>query len=268
MEQTFDSHLGSSLFASAELTARNTSLVDLDPDLFVGLGPRELARVREIAAHVVELEVGDWEPRLSGSECGLGLLVLDGLLTRRVSLGDDIAVELIGAGDLIRPWGSGAHDFSIVPCETAWTALAPTRLAVLGRRLALAAADCPGLVAALLERNGRRERSQGIMTSIAHMKRIDVRVLVLLWHLAERWGQVTGAGVVVPLRLTHQRIADLVGAQRPSVTAALSRMRERGLVLRTVERGFVLTDDAREELNVLCRDGERAVSSAIATCVA
>jgi CRP-like cAMP-binding protein len=268
MTDMLASPFGRSAFARAELGARHASLVDLDPELFMGLGPRELARVREIAAHVVEVGTGEWEPRVSSSDTGLGLLVLDGLLTRRVSLGDDASVELVGAGDLIRPWDSGDHDFAIVPCESAWAVIVPARLAVLGRRLALAAAECPGLVAALLERSGRRERSQGIMTAIAHMKRIDVRVLVLLWHLAERWGHVTKSGVVVPLRLTHQRIADLVGAQRPSVTAALTRMTGRGLVRRTGERGYVLTDAAREELDVLCRDGERAAAPVIATAVA
>jgi CRP-like cAMP-binding protein len=82
---------------------------------------------------------------------------------------------------------------------------------------------------------------------------------MLLWHLAERWGRVTAEGVVIPLRLTHQRIAMLVGAQRPTVTAALSRMNARGLVQRTHGRAFVLTDDARAELDLLCREGERAV---------
>lgn len=268
MSETLSPRADLSLFDRAELSARKTSLVDLDPELFAGLGPRELSRVREIAAHVVQLEPGDWEPRLRGSEVGLGLLVLDGLLTRRVALGADVCAEIAGAGDIIRPWASTAHDFSVIPCEGTWTALTPARLAVLGRRLALAAAECPGLVGALLERNSRRERSQGVMTAIAHMKRIDMRVLVLLWHLAERWGHVNATGVVLPLRLTHQRIADMVGAQRPSVTTALSRMSARGLLLRTGERAFVLTDAAREELDALCRQGEPAVAPALATCVA
>jgi CRP/FNR family transcriptional regulator, cyclic AMP receptor protein len=256
---------GSSLFERADLTTRR-SLVDLDPDLFGGLGPRELARVREIGAHVVEIGTGRWDPHFSAPDAGLGLLVLDGLLTRSFCLGDEFATELVGAGDLIRPWETGEDESMIVPGSVSWSVLIPTRLAVLGRQLASAAADCPGLVAALLGRAGRRSRSQGILTAIAHMKRTDARVLLLLWHVAERWGRVTSGGVLVPIRLTHQRIAELVGAQRPSVTAALSRMTARGLVRRTANRGYLLTDDARAELEILCRDGERATAPLMEAC--
>jgi CRP/FNR family transcriptional regulator, cyclic AMP receptor protein len=233
--------------------------VDLDPELFAGLGPRELGRVREVAALVAQVEPGKWRPRFRGTEAGLGLLVLDGLLVRSVTLDEEVPTALIGAGDLIRPWESVEDEDAVVPCSVSWEVLEPTRLALLGRGLATAAADCPGLVAALLERTERRARSQGILKAIANMKRIDTRVLVLLWHVAERWGRVTASGVVVPLNLTHQRIATLVGAQRPTVTAALSRLSERGAVMRAAAGGYVLTDTARVELDALW--GERAESA-------
>jgi CRP/FNR family cyclic AMP-dependent transcriptional regulator len=246
------------LRAATARPVRRASLMDLDPDLFGGVGPRELPRAREIGAHVVKIKSGPWEPRF-GAEVPLGLLVLDGLLTRRMVLGADVVTEIVGPGDIIRPWAAGGDD-ALVPCTVRWTALEQGRIAVLGRQVAAVAADCPGLVVTLLERAGRRSRSQGILTSVAHLKRVDLRVLVILWHLAERWGRVTPGGVVVPLRLTHQRLALLVGARRPTVTAALTRMSARGVVARTPDRGFVLTDVAREELDVLCRGGERAVA--------
>ena len=257
---------GHSVFERADRARQRMSLVDLDPDLFAAVGPRELARLREVAAPVVELPAGRWAPQLGDRDAGLGLIVLDGLLCRTSGLWGEVATELIGAGDLIRPWSNGGDADALVPCSVGWSVIVPARMAILGRQVALAASDCPGLVAALLDRTARRSRSQGILTAIAHMKRIDLRVLVLLWHLAERCGRVTGDGVTVPLRLTHQRIATLVGAQRPSVTAALSRMAARGLVERTARRGFVLKDAAREELEIFCREGERALAPLISAC--
>jgi CRP/FNR family transcriptional regulator, cyclic AMP receptor protein len=254
-----------SIFELAERSARNMSLVDLDPELFEGVGPRELARVRETGAHVLELDGGLWQPQFNLPAAGLGLLVVDGVLVRTVHLGDEeVATELVGPGDIIRPWEAGRDEGAMVPVTVGWFVLQPTRLAVLGRTVARAAAECPGLVATLVERTARRSRSQGILTTIAHMKRIDVRVLLLLWHLAERWGRVTAKGVVVPMRLTHQRLALLVGAQRPSVTAALSRMTARGLVGRTQGRDYVLTNESYAQLQLLCDEGERAVSPIIA----
>ena len=59
------------------------------------------------------------------------------------------------------------------------------------------------------------------MQAIAHLTRVDDRLLALLWCLAERWGRVVPDGVLVSLRLSHRTLAGMVGARRPSVTTAL-----------------------------------------------
>ena len=58
------------------------------------------------------------------------------------------------------------------------------------------------------------------MLAIAHHQRVDDRLILTLWHLADRWGRVSAEGVILPLALPHQRLADLIGAHRPSVTTA------------------------------------------------
>jgi hypothetical protein len=45
--------------------------------------------------------------------------------------------------------------------------------------------------------------------------------------------------VLVPLRLTHATLAELVAARRPTVTSALSELSRSGLV-RSVEDGWLL----------------------------
>ena len=66
--------------------------------------------------------------------------------------------------------------------------------------------------------------------AIVHQARVDVRLHMLLWHLAARWGRVRSDGTVLRLRLTHAVLADLVAARRPTVTTALSDLSRRGLV--------------------------------------
>ena len=61
-----------------------------------------------------------------------------------------------------------------------------------------------------------------------------------MWHLAERWGRVTPAGIFVPLPLGHQRLADLVGAHRPSVTSALGELTRGGAISRRDDGVWVL----------------------------
>jgi DNA-binding GntR family transcriptional regulator len=66
--------------------------------------------------------------------------------------------------------------------------------------------------------------------------------------LAERWGRVTPEGVVVPLPLGHQRLADLVGASRQSVTTAMGGLTRDGAISRRDNGDWVLHGEPPEEL--------------------
>jgi CRP-like cAMP-binding protein len=69
-----------------------------------------------------------------------------------------------------------------------------------------------------------------VQRAIAAQPRLEVRLALLLWHLAGRWGKVERGGVRLPLPLTHQLLGQLVGAERPSVSHALARLAHNGLV--------------------------------------
>ncbi len=66
--------------------------------------------------------------------------------------------------------------------------------------------------------------------AIAAQPRLEVRLALILWHLAARWGKVERGGIRLPLPLTHQLLGRLVGAERPSVSHALARLAQTGLV--------------------------------------
>jgi hypothetical protein len=72
---------------------------------------------------------------------------------------------------------------------------------------------------------------------------VDRRLKALFWHLAERWGRVSGDGVIVPLALTHRILGQLVGARRPTVSTALSELAERGELVRRPDGSWLLRGD-------------------------
>src|SRR5258708_22592308 len=72
--------------------------------------------------------------------------------------------------------------------------------------------------------------------AIVHQARVDIRLHMLFWHLAARWGRVGSGGVSRPLRLTHALLAELVAARRPTATNALPMLSKRGLVRPTDHR--------------------------------
>src|SRR5215212_7255100 len=80
-------------------------LLDLDPGLAAELTPALREQVRGwLVVRVLSLPRGPW-PTAGHREPGLmGFLVLDGVLARNVSLGKIAYPELLGRGDVLRPW--------------------------------------------------------------------------------------------------------------------------------------------------------------------
>ena len=224
-------------------------LLDADPELADGLAPAELdAARRAVAVHAVTLEAGSWQPLEQEWPVAptLGLLVLEGVVTREIVFAGRTTTELLGSGDVLRPWEDDLQ-FDPLPFRVVWHVHEPTRVALLDARFALATARWPVLAGALSRRHVRRARSLAFQLAIAQIPRVDDRLLVLLWALAERWGRVSPQGVRLPLALPHRTLATLVGARRPSVTTALSGLARDGLVERT-EEGWLLHGDPTDVL--------------------
>jgi CRP/FNR family cyclic AMP-dependent transcriptional regulator len=75
--------------------------------------------------------------------------------------------------------------------------------------------------------------------AIVQQPKVEARLHMLLWHLADRWGTVTPDGVFLPVRLTQTILAALVAAQRPTVSAGLAAL-ERDHRLARTSRGWLL----------------------------
>ena len=114
-------------------------------------------------------------------------------------------------------------------------------MAVLDPRTAVVVSRWPPLVGAIIDRGMRRSRSLAVAAALENIRGINRRLWVLFWHLAERWGRrEPDGGVLIPLKLTHEVLAVLVGARRPTVTGALADLAERGMVEREPGRGWRL----------------------------
>ena len=131
---------------------------------------------------------------------------------------------------------------TIKPVVT-WTALQPVRLAVLDRRITAVMGRWPELVSAIVARAVRRSFELATNQATSHLTRVDARLELLFWGLADRWGRVGPDGVVLELPLTHQVLGRLVGAQRPSVTTALSDLARRGVIERRDDGAWMLRGD-------------------------
>jgi CRP/FNR family transcriptional regulator, cyclic AMP receptor protein len=229
---------------------KTISIVEADPDLAERLAEsdRERAR-REALTRVQRLSPGDWDAiaALQPDIHHRGFLMVDGLISRDVEVMGRQCVELLGHGDVLRPW-SWDEEGSHVQAEVGWTVLEPTRLAVLDHGVIMRISPWPQLGVELFSRGIRRAHHLAVALAIAHHQRVDDRLLLTLWHLAERWGRVHRDGIVVPLPLGHQRLAHLVGAHRPSVTTAMGELTRDGAVSRRDSGDWVLHGSPPEQL--------------------
>jgi CRP/FNR family transcriptional regulator, cyclic AMP receptor protein len=232
-------------------------VLEADPDLAAALPADVLAVAsRHALAEVREIPPGEWVPSscYEGGHPLVGLLVIDGLLTRDMSFAGRMTSELMGAGDLLRPWDQDAS-FDPVPLHVSWAVLEKTRIAILDRHFVAVLGKWPILIDAVTSRAVKRSRSLAFQLAISQVTRVDERLLVLMWHLAERWGRVSPDGVRVPLRLTHEALGRLVGARRPSVTTALSGLAKRGCVERT-PTGWLLHGDPAQQIAEMTSDNQ------------
>lgn len=208
---------------------------------------RRRRATEECLARSLAIPIGPWRAsHASPISDGVGLLVLSGLLIRRVGIDGRFGAELLGAGDLLRPW-QGEEEAPTLPLTTGWRVIQPTRMALLDGSFAERAARYPELMGRFVARALQRSRNLTVNMAIVHQTRVDVRLHMLFWHLAGRWGRVRGDGVSLPLRLTHNVLADLTAARRPTVTSALSELARRNLVAPAPD-GWLLCDKPPSEL--------------------
>lgn len=237
------------------------ALFDADPGLLRGLPPSEAAALSaRTVAPSLNLRTGPWEPSVDQTveQTAFGILVLSGSLLREFRTPARSAAELVGPGDVVRPWGTYGD-------RAYWSVLAPGRAALLDRDFMLTIAGVPEVLAELAARAERRAGSLAQLLSICSLVRVEARVLALLWQLGRRYGSTEADGLLLALPLTQEAIGRLIGARRTSVSVAFTRLIESGALERRDNRTLLLRGEVGDFLTDLTssrRGGSRMVRSA------
>lgn len=211
-----------------------------DPDLAASIPADQRHEAEsDLLAPVIAVARGNWTVDVEPE--GAGLLLLSGLMLRRVGIEQRYGAELLGKGDLLRPWLSNDSISSLRP-STEFRVLTPVRLARLDERVTNRMIRYPQVSVALIEKAMRRTRVLGTTMAILHQPHLETRLHMLLWLLADRWGRVRPDGTLLALTLTHETLGELIAARRPTVSSTLAELARQGLVTRSGE-GFLLHGD-------------------------
>jgi CRP-like cAMP-binding protein len=226
-------------------------VLDLDPGLGSAVAPADWDDARRACrGTLLHARRGTLDPGndASGDGAPFALIVIDGLLCRESRLAEHHLLELLGAGDVIQfPATSGPKTTDIPTL----VALEDSRFVALADAYLQAASRFPALLACLLERLEIQRARLARQALISHIARADHRLLLILQHLAERWGRTTSKGTVLPLALTHQVLAHLTSSRRPTVTLAARTLSDEGCVRRLSDKSWVLTPLAKRKLDTI-----------------
>lgn len=216
-------------------------LLDVDPELGRSVRPERRDEARRSAlATSVAVPRGRWDMEALARDrtAVYGLLLLEGLVNRTVVLDGVPGAQLLGRGDLIPPHDDPAD--ALVPTSVTWTVLEPLTLALLDERFLFTVRRWPELVAVLFERVATQTTRRSVHRTLCQLPRVEDRLHAMLWYLAERWGRMTPQGVLLPIRLTHDLLGQLVGAKRPTVSLAIKQLEAQGALHRRDDGAWLL----------------------------
>jgi CRP/FNR family transcriptional regulator len=169
------------------------------------------------------------EPRSSVFILRTGLIKLQ----RQTAAGNEVIITLCGPGELI--------GFSGLSKATARVASA--QVVEAGEAFAIDEADFRALLAerpaiALAVIESLRWRMESVADSLTDVVSEDVpnRIVRLLQRLAAGKGESRNGEWALDLRLTHQELANMIGARRQTVTTALNELHREGVLRRDQHR--------------------------------
>ncbi len=228
-------------------------VLEADPDLGHGIDSVEWPlAVAASLAPMFEFNRGLWRFAPRPDPGGFGALLLEGLIVIRINADTRAHIELLGPGDVIGPWVGAGQELTLTSVLTA-SVVSKARVALLDRRFAIRTASWPEIHAGLIQRLMIRTRRLSLQSAINALARIEERLEVTLWELAYRFGRVTPDGIMLDLPLTHSQVAEMVAAQRPSVSTAFTRLQDHGRLVHAARHRWLLIGEPPSTLSSLAQ---------------
>jgi len=121
------------------------------------------------------------------------------------------------------------------------TAVIPTVISVLSAREFDILLNHPKINRVLLRTLSRRCRDAWAQIEVLTFHNADARIRTAFYYLAKQQGVDTEKGTLIPMRLTHKELADIVGISRETATRVLSHLQSEGLI-RVQTKHFLIED--------------------------
>ena len=198
----------------------------------------------------------------AGDKADSMYLVLAGevVISRLGPDGEEYVVEVFVVGDVMGP----LHFFELSPIRMLDARSSDgTSCWIVPRQDFMRLLESnPKLVLLMLRTYSRWIVQRDLQDADSSFRNITGQVATKLLHLADQYGEPSGKGVRIPLRMSETTLANMIGASRENVSRAMAHLQRAGDVRR--ERGLlVLTkpDELRLRYSWVTDDEARLVSS-------
>lgn len=203
--------------------------------MFRGLSPEQHQRLAPLAS-IRDFQRGDLLWREGEAAEFLTVIVRGRVKIVRAAEAGDVILEIFGEGE---PVGAIAV-YNYIPYPATAVALEPVTLLCIPRRDYFELLDRnPEFARAIMRELTKLVLALTRKVQESRGHRVEARIAQLFVSLAERMGKESAAGVLIPLKLTRQEIADLVGTTVETSIRVLSRWGREEIVV-TRDDGFLI----------------------------
>jgi CRP/FNR family transcriptional regulator len=213
-------------------------------NIFEGLSEMELLEIARLATtqHFAR-EAVLYSPE---DEAGSIYLLEEGKvkLSKVADDGKEITIAVLQGGDVFGELSMSAGETYEVFAE----ALEEARVCIISRDdFAALVRQKPEIALMLIRSISERLRRAESQIEDLVFRSVPARVAHLMMKLSQEHGRVSREGITIDLRLTHQDIANMVGATRETVTNVLNDLRGRDIIEIEQKRVRILDLDGLEE---------------------
>ncbi len=123
------------------------------------------------------------------------------------------------------------------------TAVLPTTIFVMGAKEFSTLLEHPKTNRVILRTLCNRCRDAWAQIEVLTFHNADARVRMAFHQLVKKRGVETDNGYMIPMKLTHKELSDIVGISRETATRVLSHLQEQNLIRVETRRFVVLEPD-------------------------
>src|SRR6266545_30803 len=212
--------------------------------VFRGISPDDQKRLAALAS-LREYRRGDFLWHAGDSADHLTVIVRGRVKIVAHGEGGDVILELFGEGE---PVGAIAV-YNYIPYPASAVCLEPVVLLSVAQRDYFELLDRhPGFARAIMRELTKLVLSLTRKLEEMRGQRVDARIAQLFLTLGDRMGTPSGSGLEIPIQLSRQEVADLVGTTVETAIRVLSRWGREGVLVTGSKRFVIPAPDRLREI--------------------